>query len=85
MGIPSIGTTVGGASDMIGDGGIVVDPSDPGGVSEAMLRLADPAVAKEAGRRASQHAARMTWEAVGARVRDRLVRAVISGRGPDAR
>ena len=31
MGIPSIGTTVGGASDMIGDGGIVVDPSDPGG------------------------------------------------------
>lgn len=85
MGIPSIGTTVGGAADMIGDGGIVVDPSDLGGVSEAMLRLADPAVAKESGRRASQHAARMTWEAVGARVRDRLVRAVISGRGPDAR
>lgn len=31
MGIPSIGTTVGGAADMIGDGGIVVDPSDLGG------------------------------------------------------
>ncbi len=80
MGIPSIGTTVGGAADMIGDGGLVVDPTDLDALTQAMVRLADHAMAQEAGARARRHAEGLTWEAVGLRVAERLWRAVTDTR-----
>jgi glycosyltransferase involved in cell wall biosynthesis len=71
-GLPSIGTTVGGAPDAVGDGGRVVDPTDDGALTEAMLGLADPDTAHELGERAYRHAAPFTWRAVG----ERLLRAL---------
>lgn len=67
-GVPSIGTTVGGAATAIGDGGTVVDPADGPALVEAMLRLSDPAEAQALGARAEAHAARYTWEAVARRL-----------------
>jgi glycogen synthase len=67
-GVPSIGTTVGGAADAIGDGGVVVDPDDPGALVAAMLELSDPATARELGERAAAHSDMCTWQAVAERV-----------------
>ena len=67
-GVPSIGTTVGGAVDAIGDGGVVVDPGDPGALLAQMRRLADPAVAAGAGARALARAPETTWRAVAGRI-----------------
>jgi glycosyltransferase involved in cell wall biosynthesis len=67
-GIASIGTTVGGAPDAIGDGGVLVEPGDHDALVAAMLKLADPEVARSLGARAEAHAAGFTWDAVGARV-----------------
>ncbi len=71
-GIPSIGTTVGGASDAVGDGGLCVDPSDDEALLEAMLHFADPAIAKAVGRRAAARRGQTTWRALAARVSDAL-------------
>jgi glycogen synthase len=71
-GLPSIGTTVGGAPDAVGDGGLVVDPDDDDALTEAMLELADPETARRLGERAYRHAAPFTWQAVG----ERLLRAL---------
>jgi glycosyltransferase involved in cell wall biosynthesis len=67
-GVPCIGTSVGGAPETIGPGGLVVDPGDEAGLEAAMLRLCDPAVARELGERAREHAAQFTWEAVAERI-----------------
>ena len=77
-GMPSIGSTVGGAADVIGGGGEVVDPEDAGALTAAMLRMADPAAARAAGERAQAHARTLTWAAVGEVVADRL-RLEVSG------
>jgi Glycosyl transferases group 1 len=71
-GLPSIGTTVGGAPDAVGDGGRVLDPTDDDALTAAMLELADPDTARELGERAYRHAAPYTWQAVG----ERLLRAL---------
>jgi Glycosyl transferases group 1 len=71
-GLPSIGTTVGGAPDAVGDGGRLVDPSDDDALTEAMLELAESETARELGERAHRHAAPYTWQAVG----ERLLRAL---------
>lgn len=71
-GLPSIGTTVGGAPEAVGDGGLVVDPADGGALRAAMLKLADPETARRLGDRAFEHAAPLTWQAVG----ERLLRAL---------
>ncbi len=71
-GVPSIGTTVGGASDAIGDGGLLVNPEDQASLLNAMLELAEPAVAQRLGERAFEHSARFTWQAVS----ERLLRAL---------
>jgi glycosyltransferase involved in cell wall biosynthesis len=71
-GVPSIGTTVGGAADAVGDGGRVVDPRDDGALLAAMLELADPQTARHLGALAREHAALFTWRAVG----ERLLRAL---------
>lgn len=71
-GVPSIGTTVGGAPEAVGDGGLVVDPDDDSALPAAMLKLADPETAQRLGERAFEHAAPLTWRAVG----ERLLRAL---------
>lgn len=72
-GVPSIGSRVGGPADVIGpDGGVVVPPSDERALVDAMLRLADPAVARRAGEAARARSALYTWRAVA----ERLLRAL---------
>jgi glycosyltransferase involved in cell wall biosynthesis len=71
-GLPCIGTTDGGSATVIGPGGVLVDPADPRGLAQAMLRLADPGTARRLGALAAEHAERLTWE----KVAERLVRAL---------
>jgi hypothetical protein len=72
-GVPSIGSSVGGPRDVIGeDGGIVVDPHDEQGLFEAMLRLADPDTARRMGSAARERSALYTWP----KVAERLLRAL---------
>lgn len=67
-GLPSIGTTVGGAADLIGDGGCVVDPSDEDALLAAMLELADPLRASLAGAAARRRSGLFTWPLVAGRL-----------------
>jgi glycosyltransferase involved in cell wall biosynthesis len=67
-GVPSIGSTVGGSRELIGEGGCVVDPSNDAALLDAMLRFSNDNVAREAGQRASRHAEAFTWPAVADRV-----------------
>lgn len=71
-GLPSIGTIVGGAPDAVGEGGLLVDPTDEGALTAAMLELAEPETARRLGELAYRHAAPFTWRAVG----ERLLRAL---------
>jgi glycosyltransferase involved in cell wall biosynthesis len=71
-GVPCIGTTVGGCTELIGEGGTVVDPHDERALVDAMLRFSDGAAAQEAGRRALDRADHFTWEAVARRLLDAL-------------
>lgn len=66
-GVPSIGTTEGGARTAIGAGGVLVPPDDPTALAAAMERLADPATARELGQLAIANSARFTWRAVAER------------------
>lgn len=67
-GIPSIGTTIGGAADAIGNGGRLVDPTDPHALVDAMLELSQPELAHQLGNCARQRAQDFTWQAVARRV-----------------
>jgi glycosyltransferase involved in cell wall biosynthesis len=68
-GVPSIGTTVGGAADVIGpDAGILVPPRDGTSLWEAMRRLSDPQTAAAMGAAALARSRRFTWGAVAGRV-----------------
>jgi Glycosyl transferases group 1 len=67
-GVPSIGTTVGGAPSTIGEGGRVVAPGDHEGLVAAMLELCDPAIARDLGRLALERSRLFTWNAVAERV-----------------
>jgi glycosyltransferase involved in cell wall biosynthesis len=67
-GVPSIGTTVGGAADAIGDGGVIVDPRDEAALLDAMREMADPDRAAAAGAAALARAGLFTWRAVAERV-----------------
>jgi glycogen synthase len=71
-GVPSIGTTDGGAATMIGPGGVLVDPRDPDRLLEAMLELADPDTARRLGELAYAHSQLLTWR----KVAERLIRAM---------
>lgn len=71
-GIGSIGTVSGGCATLIGDGGLVVDPSDDQAIVEAMLAFADGARARAWGALAAERAGRFTWTAVGQRLLDAL-------------
>lgn len=67
-GVPSIGTTVGGAADAVGEGGLLVDPGDQQALPAAMLKLCDPKLAAHLGTLARANSERFTWRAVGERV-----------------
>jgi glycosyltransferase involved in cell wall biosynthesis len=67
-GLPSIGTTVGGAATAVGPGGVLVDPRDPAALVEAMARLAVPDEARRLGAAARVHACAFTWRACAERV-----------------
>src|SRR5690606_33949237 len=67
-GVPSIGTTVGGAPDAVGPGGLTIDPDDPDALLRSMLELADPERARELGQLARRHSRLFTWQAVAERL-----------------
>ncbi|HEY4895707.1 MAG TPA: glycosyltransferase family 4 protein [Solirubrobacteraceae bacterium] len=71
-GIPSIGTSNGGAATCIGEAGYVVDPRQPRELFDAMLKLCDPATAERLGALGRQHAKQFTWP----KVAERLIRAL---------
>jgi glycosyltransferase involved in cell wall biosynthesis len=67
-GIPSIGTRVGGAPEIVGDGGRLVDPDDPCALERAMLELTDAALARRLGAVARERSRRFTWRATAQRI-----------------
>ncbi|HEV7750739.1 MAG TPA: glycosyltransferase family 4 protein [Baekduia sp.] len=67
-GLPSIGSTVGGSAELIGDGGLVVDPSDDDALLDAMRTLCDPEIAQRLGALARIQAEKYTWPSVGGRL-----------------
>jgi glycosyltransferase involved in cell wall biosynthesis len=67
-GVPSIGTTVGGVEDLIGDGGRLVDPGDVDGLAAAMLELSDPELARDLGAAARRRAEWFTWPEIAKRI-----------------
>jgi glycosyltransferase involved in cell wall biosynthesis len=71
-GVPSIGTTVGGAATPVGPGGVLVDPADEAALRDAMLDLARPERARALGAAALEHSAWFTWPQVARRVLDAL-------------
>ena len=71
-GLPAIGTTVGGFSDMIRDGGRAVDPSNAEALVDAMLEFADPDVAARAGAIARSRSQLYTWASVASRLQRAL-------------
>ncbi len=71
-GTPSIGTTVGGAAELIGGGGVVVDPADQGALTAAMMELSEPQTARRLGALAYEHSRWFTWRATAGRILDAL-------------
>lgn len=67
-GMPSIGTSVGGAAEAIGGGGIVVAPEDDDALLDAMRRMSDPDRARRMGIAARRHSDNYTWPLVAQRV-----------------
>lgn len=67
-GVPSIGTTVGGVRDLIGEGGRLVDPHDREALTASMLELADGGTARELGAIASRDAEWFTWRKTAERI-----------------
>ena len=63
-GTPVISSNTTSLPEVVGEGGILLDPHDAGGFADAMRRVAaDRALAAELGRKAVAQASRFTWEA----------------------
>ena len=67
-GIPSIVTSNGGSTELIRDGGIIVDPLDDDRLLEAMRALCDPATAARLGGLARQQSSLFTSRAMAGRL-----------------
>jgi glycosyltransferase involved in cell wall biosynthesis len=67
-GLPSIGTSQGGSDFLIGDGGLIVDPSDDDALLDAMRRLSDPETAELMGAAAKKRSELFTWPEVARRL-----------------
>jgi glycosyltransferase involved in cell wall biosynthesis len=71
-GVPSIGTTRGGAADAVGRCGVCVDPEDAAALLAAMRRFGDPEEARRVGSLGAAEREGSTWRAVAARVCEHL-------------
>jgi glycosyltransferase involved in cell wall biosynthesis len=71
-GIPSIGTINGGAPEVIGPGGTVVDPTDTAELVTEMFRFCDPATAASVGELARRHSRLYSWPRVAKRTLNAL-------------
>jgi glycosyltransferase involved in cell wall biosynthesis len=78
-GLPSIGGSVGGSRDFIGDGGVVVEPTSTEEITTAMLRYCDPVEAAATGARAQARSPLFTWNAVAGRLVNALGLSTASG------
>jgi Glycosyl transferases group 1 len=67
-GLPSIATSKGGSAELVGDGGIIVDPLDDDGLLEAMRDLCDPATAARLGGLAQRRAPLFTSRLMAGRI-----------------
>lgn len=67
-GIPSIATSNGGSAELVGDGGIVVDPLGDDGLLGAMRDLCDPATAARLGGLAQRRASLFTSRLMAGRI-----------------
>jgi glycosyltransferase involved in cell wall biosynthesis len=67
-GLPSIGTALGGTTESIGNGGILVDPYDDEALYAAMRELANPDTARSLGAIAKDRSGMLTWQAMSQRV-----------------
>jgi glycosyltransferase involved in cell wall biosynthesis len=67
-GLPSIGTSSGGSDYLIGDGGLIVDPTDDDALLDAMRRLSDPETAEQMGAAAKRRSELFTWPEVARRL-----------------
>lgn len=67
-GIPSIVTPNGGSAELVGDGGIIVDPLDDNGLLDAMRALSDPTTAARLGGLAQERSSLYTPHAMAGRL-----------------
>lgn len=67
-GVPSIGTSVGGAGYVIGRGGRLVPPGEEASLLDAMLDLSNPDTARRMGAAALEHSKQFTWPVVAQKV-----------------
>jgi len=67
-GVPSIASAVGGSAQLVGDGGVVVEPGDDEALLAAMEALTDAAVAARLGALAERRSRLFTWDAVAERI-----------------
>jgi glycosyltransferase involved in cell wall biosynthesis len=67
-GLPSVVTSTGGSVELVGDGGIAVDPFDDDGILEAMRMLCDAPTAARLGRIAQQRSQLFTSKAMAGRL-----------------
>jgi len=63
-GLAIIGTSRGGAPEVVGPAGLCVDPEDHGAIKNAMLQMADAEVAKRYGSAGPSHVERYSWERI---------------------
>lgn len=71
-GLPVIGTVCGGASELLGDAAINVDPYDLDALIQAMIQVCHMDTARTMGSRAFIRAADSTWPAVSGRIAESL-------------
>jgi glycosyltransferase involved in cell wall biosynthesis len=80
-GVPSIGTSVGGPKDVIGEGcGLLVQPADEEALLNAMRRMADAGTARRMGQTARERSRLYTWTHVAERLMRALGFAALDGR-----
>jgi glycosyltransferase involved in cell wall biosynthesis len=66
-GVPSIATSIGGTATAVGDGGVLVDPSEDA-VLDAMRWLSEPENARRLGEAARRHSEGLSWDQVSGRL-----------------
>jgi glycosyltransferase involved in cell wall biosynthesis len=80
-GLASIGTTVGGAPEVIRDGGVTIDPRDPVALHAAMAAMCDGETARRLGLIAFRNSHDKRWHHVAARVIEALSACTPAGVG----